>query len=98
MTQHPQIVTNQMKSQEIEIKITEVYPHSGYHLEVTFDNQESYIIDFSTILEYPAFQHLNDPENIKKFALLDGTLQWDGNADLAPEFIYELAMKQMVRV
>lgn len=80
------------------IKILEVYPVDAYQLELTFSNHETYIVNFLPLLDFPAFEHLKDLSNFKQFALINGTLQWKENVDIAPEFLYAYAQKNALIV
>ena len=80
------------------IEILEVYPIDDYQLELTFSNDETYIVNFLPLLDYPAFEHLKDLSKFKQFALINGTLQWKENVDIAPEFLYSFAQKNALIV
>lgn len=46
------------------------------------------MVDFSPLLEYPAFQELKDKSKFIQFGL-DETIFWANGADIAPEYLYE---------
>ena len=65
------------------------------HLEelkmwVSFNNGESRLFDFATIVDrYPVFASLKVKDTLKQFHISD-TLEWcNGTIDIAPEYIFE---------
>ena len=57
---------------------------------VSFNNGESRLFDFATIIDrYPVFAPLKDKNTLKQFHISD-TLEWcNGTIDIAPEYILE---------
>jgi hypothetical protein len=81
------------------LHITEVKCLEGYKVAVIFNDGESGIADLSTVVQQGIFKSLLPPE---KFALgrLDNELEtivWPGGLDLAPEFVYFQAFKEVPR-
>ena len=65
------------------------------HLEelkmlISFNNGESRLFDFATIVDrYPVFAPLKDKNTLKRFHISD-TFEWcNGTIDIAPEYILE---------
>lgn len=72
------------------IKVSGVRPLDGYKLWVRFTNGEAKVIDFSNLLETPAFSPLKDQRVFKGVYIDYGVTVWDdGNIDIAPEYLYE---------
>ena len=68
-----------------------------YSIKLSFDNGEGGIIDLkSTIFNdhRKIFEPLRDIEFFKKFSLDNWTLNWPNEADFAPEYLYNLTIKQ----
>ena len=63
-------------------------------IEVTFNDGVSGVIDLKDHLKGKIFEALNDVEFFKKFELDSWTLTWPNDSDFAPEFLYELTLKQ----
>ena len=62
----------------------------GIRMLVSFNNGESCLFDFATIVDrYPVFAPLKDKETLQQFHISD-TLEWcNGTIDIAPEYIFE---------
>ena len=62
----------------------------GIKMLVSFNNGESRLFDFATIVDrYPVFAPLKDKDTLKQFHISD-TLEWcNGTIDIAPEYIFE---------
>ncbi len=72
------------------ISISGVRPLNNYKIWVRFSNGEAKIFDFSPLLEYPAFQPLQDKAVFQSVYIDYGTTVWnDGAIDIAPEYLYE---------
>ncbi len=68
---------------------------SGYTLELTFSDGLKSEIDFSSWIEkYPFFKPLENKDYFKNFSLDTWTVVWPNGADIAPETLYELALKK----
>ena len=59
-------------------------------MSVTFNNGESRLFDFTTIVDrYTVFSPLKDKNTLQQFHISD-TLEWcNGTIDIAPEYIFE---------
>ncbi len=49
------------------------------------------VVDMAGHLKLPVHQPLRDPERFRKFYLDHGTIEWTGEIDIAPEFLYNVA-------
>lgn len=76
------------------IKISDAEYIGGYQLELTFNNGEVLKVDLQNNLNGKAFKALQDPKMFTQFGLINGTLEWVNGADIAPEHLYELALRQ----
>ncbi len=74
----------------IPIKVSGVRPMSDYKLWVRFSNGEAKIIDFTLLLNTPAFSPLKDKDVFKSVYIDYGMTVWnDGEIDIAPEYLYK---------
>ena len=60
----------------------------NYKIVITFENGEEKIFDLKPYLEYPVFRPLEDEEELKKFDIVDGTIEWECGADLSTDTFY----------
>jgi hypothetical protein len=75
--------------------VTSVRPLSGYKLELTFKDGLCGVIDLEGELTGIMFEPLRDPKFFRQVQV-DGernTIVWPNGVDLAPEFLYEEALK-----
>lgn len=72
------------------LEITKAKYLNDFRMLVSFNNGESRLFDFATIVErYPVFVPLKDRNTLKHFHISD-TLEWcNGTIDIAPEYIFE---------
>ncbi|MBP2033574.1 hypothetical protein J2Z42_002277 [Clostridium algifaecis] len=59
-----------------------------YKLLITFSNKEKKIFDMISYLKYPVFKPLRSEEELKKFSIVDGTIEWKCGADLSNDTFY----------
>jgi len=67
----------------------------GYKLRIRFENAEVRIVDLSGHLDGPVFEPLKDLAFFKRFTVnhdID-TVVWPNDADLSPDFLYEVGEK-----
>lgn len=76
------------------IKVTKAKHIRDYQLELTFNDGTHKIVDLQDTLDGPVFEPLKKLENFKKFKLNRWTIEWSNGADMAPEYLYELAKTQ----
>ncbi len=70
-------------------RILAIRPLEGYRLEIQFDNGESGILDMTPYLDFGVFRQLKDPERFRSVTVAFDTIEWKGEIDLDPEFVYE---------
>lgn len=69
---------------------------SGYTLEITFSDGVRSEIDFTRwIKQYPFFKPLEDVEYFKNFSIDGWTVVWENGADIAPETLHEIALRNL---
>ncbi len=76
--------------EQMFLEITEAKYLNDFKMLVSFNNGESRLFDFATIIgRYPVFAPLKDKNTLKQFHISD-TLEWcNGTIDIAPEYILE---------
>ncbi len=72
------------------IWVTEAKYVEGYKIALTFNDGVKKVVDLSHRLHGSLFESLKDIERFKKFRLNGWTIEWDGDLDLAPEYLYSL--------
>ncbi len=74
----------------MSLEINDAKSLEGIKMLVSFNNGESRLFNFSTIIDrYPVFAPLKDKNTLKQFHVSD-TLEWcNGTIDIAPEYIFE---------
>ena len=74
----------------MSLEINDAKSLEGIKMLVSFNNGESRLFDFATIVDsYPVFAPLKDKDTLKQFHISD-TLEWcNGTIDIAPEYIFE---------
>ena len=75
--------------------VTEATYLGGYKVKIRFDNGESKVVDLQPHLDGPIFEPLKDLDFFKSFYVNDDldTIVWPNNADFAPDFLYEIGVK-----
>lgn len=73
--------------------VIKVVPLEDFTLEVAFDNGEEGVLDMKPYLDFGVFRRLSDFEKFKEVHVGFGTLQWDSDVDLDPEFVYSRCRK-----
>lgn len=69
-----------------------------YIVELTFDNGVTKTVDLESTVRQEKrkiFQPLRDIEYFRKFQIKFNTITWPNEADFAPEFLLELANRQV---
>jgi hypothetical protein len=67
-----------------------------YRIHVTFNDDESGIIDLREVIysdTRPVFRELRDMKKFRQFDVKFDTIVWKNGLDLAPEFLYSLLMQ-----
>jgi len=76
------------------IWVTEAKYVSDYKIMLMFNDGIQGIVDLKNSIKGKIFKPLQDVEYFKKFKKNRWTIEWDNGADLAPEYLHELATKQ----
>ena len=70
---------------------------NNYRIEIMFSDNLKGVIDLENTIkndDRKIFQELKDREKFSKIKLGMETIIWNNGLDLAPEFLYELLLKQ----
>ena len=76
------------------ITVTKAEYIKDFKLFLEFNNGVSGVVDFEPYLDGEIFEPLNDIDYFKKFELDTWTIGWENGADFAPEFLYNIIIKQ----
>ena len=82
------------------ISVTQAKHIDQFELEIGFSDGKVFQVDLSGSLSGEVFEPLRVVDEFKKFRVdseLD-TVVWENGADFAPEFLYELGVKQARKV
>ena len=71
------------------LSVKEVKPTSNYFLYLTFENGEKRKLDMKPYLNIGIFKELNDVSLFNTVHVSFDTIEWDNEADLDPEFLYQ---------
>lgn len=77
------------------LEITKAEYLEGYRLLVWFNDGAIKVIDLLGYLHKPHLAPLKDNGRIRRFQLDLGTIIWDGEIDIAPEFLYNIATETL---
>ncbi len=67
---------------------------SDYKIDLTFNNGAEGKIDLEDKLSLPIYEPLKNKEYFRDFHLNSWTIEWENGADFAPEFLFNLLIKQ----
>ncbi|OHE82158.1 MAG: hypothetical protein A2107_10930 [Verrucomicrobia bacterium GWF2_62_7] len=70
-------------------RVKAVQPQPDYKLRLTFANGEVRLFDMKPYLDTGIFQALRDPAMFNTVRPLLGSIQWQNEADLCPDTLYE---------
>ena len=76
------------------ISVTKAEYKDNFRIYLEFDNGVSGIVDLKDSLDGEIFEPLKEQSLFKSFLLDTWTIGWSNGADFAPEFLYDLALKQ----
>lgn len=76
------------------IKISEAVYIADYKIELCFTDGLKGIVDLKDEIWGEVFEPLKDVSYFKNFVKDKWTITWECGADFAPEFLYELTVKQ----
>jgi hypothetical protein len=71
------------------LAVETVKPINNYNLILTFDNGEIRQFDMKPYLNKGIFQELKDISKFNSVRVSFDTIEWDNEADLDPEILYE---------
>jgi hypothetical protein len=63
---------------------------SDHKMSVTFNNRSKLICDLFQSVQSGVFQVLQDKAKFKNFTVIDGVVEWPGELDIAPEYLYKI--------
>jgi len=69
----------------------------GFQIRLTFNDNSERTVDFRHWLDGPIFEPLKDLKYFQRFFLEGGTVAWPNGADIAPETLYEAAVREKQR-
>jgi len=69
-------------------RVTKAIPKKNYQVELLFDNGEQKIFDVSPYLNKGIFSELKESEVFYSVKAIDGTIQWQNDADFCPDALY----------
>ena len=72
-----------------DCKIIDVEYLGGHRLHLSFNDGAEGDVDLSDVVQQGVFQSLRDPIQFTRFGLEHGTLIWNNQLDIAPEFLRE---------
>ena len=70
-------------------RVTRVEPLADYKLKLNFENAEEKIFDMKPYLDSGVFQKLKDETKFRNVKISFDTIEWEGNIDIEPEFLYK---------
>ena len=73
------------------LEITKAEYIDGYRLRLYFNTGEVRIADLESSLVGEVFLPLRNIEMFKRFTVKFDTVTWENEADLAPEYLYEIS-------
>ena len=76
------------------LKVIDVDFIKDFQLSLTFNNGETKTVNLENHLEGEIFEPLRDKSLFTQYALTSITIEWVNGADFAPEFLYELGIRQ----
>ena len=78
------------------LEVTAAEGIGGHRVRICFSNGEEGTVDLADALWGPMFEPLKDPAAFQRFELspVRHTIQWENDADLAPEYLYAKMVEQ----
>ena len=74
------------------LKITTAKYEVDYVIIVTFNNGSQLKCDMSQVVLKGVFKKLQDKSKFQAFNVNDGVLEWAGELDIAPEYLYKIGL------
>ena len=75
------------------LAIKKVKPQDNYLLHLTFENGEKRQFDMKPYLDFGIFQELKDLKLFKTVKASFDSVEWENEADLDPEMLYQKSVK-----
>jgi hypothetical protein len=75
------------------LAIKKVIPQDNFLLLLTFENGEKRQFDLKPYLDFGIFQELKDLKLFKTVKTSFDSIEWDNEADLDPELLYQKSIK-----
>lgn len=76
------------------LKITKATYLKDYMIKLTFNDGLKGIVDLKNSIKGQVFKPLQNIEYFKTFTQNRWTIEWDCDADFAPEYLHELVIKK----
>lgn len=83
---------NVTKNIRLNPRVKTVEAQPDYRLRLTFTNSEVRLFDVKPYLDTGIFQTLRDPAMFNTVRPFLGSIQWQNEADLCPDTLYERSM------
>lgn len=74
------------------LAVKSVTPINNYNLILTFENGEKRRFDMNPFLDKGVFKELKDISKFNSVRLSFDTIEWDNEADIDPEILYEFSV------
>jgi len=78
------------------IRVTKIEYQGELKLKIAFNDGLSGILDFSNLLTGNIFAPLEELSNFTTASVQYGTIVWDGDVDMAPEYLHTKMVEQGV--
>jgi len=75
------------------LAVKKVEPQDNYFLLLTFENGEQRQFDVKPYLDFGIFQELKDLKLFKTVRASFDSIEWDNEADLDPELLYNKSIR-----
>ncbi len=76
------------------LKVTKAIYLKDYKIKISFNDGLKGIVDLKNSIKGQVFKPLQNIEYFKTFTQNRWTIEWDCEADFAPEYLYSLAIKE----
>lgn len=77
-----------------QIRVTKIIPMGGLKLNIVFSDGLTGNLDFSNFLTGQVFSLLKELSRFSTASVQYGTIVWEGDIDMAPEYIYTKMLEQ----
>ena len=76
------------------LKVIDAKYVNDYKIELLFNDGVKGVVDLKDSIKGLVFKPLKNIEYFKKFTKNRWTIEWDCDADFAPEYLHDLAIKK----